>query len=136
MDETFDAAEEGDLLGVVLAMQADTWDPLPSSAQQAVVDRIAARTAAFEGAVLLLQGDSHTYLADNPLALDNFTRIVVHGEALPLSTCALRSTRSAAGSSPGSACPSPWMFREPFRRSRTLQGMSVRDASEVGADDE
>ena len=24
-----------------------------------------------------------TYLADNPLALDNFTRIVVHGETLP-----------------------------------------------------
>lgn len=33
--------------------------------------------------MLLLQGDSHTYLADNPLALDNFTRIVVHGETLP-----------------------------------------------------
>lgn len=29
------------------------------------------------------QGDSHRYLVDNPLALDNFTRIVVHGETLP-----------------------------------------------------
>jgi len=83
VDETFDAAEERDLQGVVLAMQADTWDPLPSSAQQTIVDRIAARTAAFDGQVLLLQGDSHTYVADNPLALDNFTRIVVHGETLP-----------------------------------------------------
>lgn len=83
VDETFDAAQQRDLRGVVLAMQADTWAPLPSSAQQAIVDRIATRTAAFEGEVLLLQGDTHTYVVDNPLALDNFTRIVVHGETLP-----------------------------------------------------
>ena len=67
----------------MLAMQADTWDPAPTSAQQSIVDRIAARTAAFDGEVLLLQGDSHEYVADNPLGLDNFTRIVVHGETLP-----------------------------------------------------
>ena len=72
-----------DLRGVVLAMQADTWAPLPSSAQQAIVDRIALCTAAFDGEVLLLQGDSHTYVVDDPLALPNFTRIVVHGETLP-----------------------------------------------------
>ena len=83
VDETFDAAEAADLAGVVLAMQADTWDPLPTPGQQAVVDRIAARTAVFDGEVLLLQGDSHEYVADNPLASDNFTRIVVHGETLP-----------------------------------------------------
>jgi len=83
IDSTFDAAEDAGLVGVVLAMQADTWDPVPRSAQQAIVDRIAARTAAFDGKVLLLQGDSHRYLADNPLGLPNFTRIVVHGETLP-----------------------------------------------------
>jgi hypothetical protein len=83
VDQTFDAAEKADLRGVVLAMQADTWGPLPGSAQQAVVDRIAARTAAFDGEVLLLQGDSHQYVVDNPLGLDNFTRVVVHGETLP-----------------------------------------------------
>jgi hypothetical protein len=83
IDETFDAAEARDLEGVVLVMQADTFQPVPSGAQQAIVDRIAARTVAFDGEVLLLQGDSHTYLADNPLGLDNFTRIVVHGETLP-----------------------------------------------------
>lgn len=43
----------------------------------------AARTAAFDGEVLLLQGDPHTFVADNPLGLDNFTRIVVNGETLP-----------------------------------------------------
>jgi hypothetical protein len=83
IDSTFDTAAAGDLEGVVLAMQADTWSPTPASAQQAIVDRIAQRTAAFDGQILLLQGDSHTYLADNPLGLPNFTRVVVHGETLP-----------------------------------------------------
>lgn len=82
IDSTFDAAEGGDLLGVVLAMQADTF-PVPASAQQDIVDRIEARTTAFEGQVLLLQGDSHRFVADNPLGLPNFVRIVVHGETLP-----------------------------------------------------
>ena len=83
IDDAFDQAESQGSLGVVLAMQADTWDPAPTSAQQAIVDRIADRTAGFDGEVLLLQGDSHEYVADNPLGLDNFTRIVVHGETLP-----------------------------------------------------
>ncbi|MGI8686035.1 MAG: metallophosphoesterase [Acidimicrobiales bacterium] len=83
IDETFDEAEEGGLDGVVLGMQADTWAPAPSGAQQAIVERIAARSAAFDGQVLILQGDSHVFTADHPLALDNVTRIVVHGEMLP-----------------------------------------------------
>jgi hypothetical protein len=83
IDSTFDAAEAAGLPGVVLAMQADTWNPTPASAQQAIVDRIAARTAAFDGKVLLIQGDTHTYLVDDPLNLPNFTRVVVHGETLP-----------------------------------------------------
>lgn len=83
IDSTFDTAEDAGLQGVVLAMQADTWDPVPRSAQQTIADRIAVRTAAFDGQVMLLQGDSHRYLADNPLGLPNFTRIVVHGETLP-----------------------------------------------------
>jgi hypothetical protein len=83
IDAAFEEAEQADLLGVVLAMQADTWDPVPTSAQQAIVARIAARTAAFDGQVLLLQGDSHQYVVDNPLGLANFTRVVVHGETLP-----------------------------------------------------
>lgn len=83
VDSTFDRAEAHNLRGVVLAMQADTWQPGPSSAQQAIVDRIESRTAGYDGEVLLLQGDSHQYLVDNPLGLDNFTRIVVQGETLP-----------------------------------------------------
>lgn len=83
IDATFDAAEAGGLDGVVLMMQADTWDPAPTPGQETVVDRIAARTAGFEGQVLLLQGDSHTYRPDDPTDLANFRRIVVHGETLP-----------------------------------------------------
>ncbi len=83
IDATFDAAEALGLQGVVLAMQADTWSPTPSGAQQAIVTRIAARTAGFAGQVLLLQGDSHQFVTDDPLGLPNFTRIVVHGETLP-----------------------------------------------------
>jgi hypothetical protein len=83
VDDTFDAAEARGLRGVVLAMQADTFSPSPSPAQRAVIDEIAARTAGFDGDVLLLQGDTHTYLVDHPLPLPNLTRIVVHGETLP-----------------------------------------------------
>jgi hypothetical protein len=83
VDATFDAAEANGLEGVLLAMQADTWSPTPASAQQAIVSRIATRTAAFEGKVLLLQGDSHQFVADDPLGLSNFSRVVVHGETLP-----------------------------------------------------
>jgi hypothetical protein len=57
--------------------------PAPGRAQQAIVDRIAAPTAAFDDHVLLVQGDTHTYEVDDPLGLPNFTRIVVHGETLP-----------------------------------------------------
>jgi hypothetical protein len=83
IDGTFDAAEAAGLEGVVLAMQADTGSSTPASGHQAIVDRIAERTADFDGDVLVLQGDSHVFRVDNPLGLDNFTRIVVHGETLP-----------------------------------------------------
>lgn len=83
IDQTFDAAEANDLAGVALFMQADTWSPAPGTAQQAIVDRIAARTSSFDGKVLLIQGDSHVFTVDNPLGLDNFTRVIVHGETLP-----------------------------------------------------
>ncbi len=83
VDATFDAADDGDLEGVVLAIQADTWGPVPSGAQRAIVDRIVARAATFDGQVLVLQGDLHAFTADHPLPLANVTRIVVHGEKLP-----------------------------------------------------
>ncbi|WP_243077339.1 metallophosphoesterase family protein [Microbacterium sp. SS28] len=83
VDETFDSAEQHDLDGVVLAMHADTWAPLPSSAEQPIVDRITDRATAFNGMVLILQGDSHEYVVDRPLDNVSVTRVVVHGESLP-----------------------------------------------------
>lgn len=82
VDATFDAAERDGLAGVVLSMQADTF-PTPGAGQADIVDRIAERSARFDGQVLLVQGDSHRYLVDHPLPLENLTRIVVHGETLP-----------------------------------------------------
>ncbi len=47
-----------------------------------ILARIEARSAAFDGPVLLLQGDSHQFVADKPFAgAQNITRIVVEGSA-------------------------------------------------------
>ena len=77
------------------------WDPEKGVAYQAgyepLVQAIAAHTAAFGKPVLLLNGDSHAYLSDNPLSasdplhymhpaydVPNFHRVVVHGSTFPL----------------------------------------------------
>jgi Calcineurin-like phosphoesterase len=83
IDETFDAAEANGARGVVIAMQADTFQPAPESGHDEVIDGLEARAAAFDGDVLLLQGDSHVFTVDHPLPVDSLTRIVVHGETLP-----------------------------------------------------
>ena len=83
IDETFDAATERDSMGVVLAMQADTLAPAPASAQQAIVDRIAARTAAFDGQCSSSRATPTPTWSTTRSGSPNFTRIVVHGETLP-----------------------------------------------------
>jgi hypothetical protein len=82
IDRTFDRAEDEDARGVVLAMQADTFVPgADRSGFTAVLDRLADRARRFGGAVLLLQGDTHKYLADRPFEdLPNVERVVVEGE--------------------------------------------------------
>jgi hypothetical protein len=87
--------------GVVLVLQADMWDPEKGAAHQAgyepIVSAIARNTLAFRRPVLMLNGDSHVYLSDNPLAasdalnsmhpgydVPNFHRIVAHGSTVPL----------------------------------------------------
>jgi hypothetical protein len=86
VDAAFDAAEASGAAGVVLMMQADTFqgDNETLAGFASIVDRIEERAGAFAGPVLLLQGDSHVYTEDHPLAgAPNLTRIVVHGETLP-----------------------------------------------------
>ena len=82
LDEAFDAAESAGAAGVVVAMQADTFATspvLPGFVE--VVERLEQRAAAFDGEVLLLQGDTHDYRVDQPLAgAPNLIRLVVEGE--------------------------------------------------------
>ena len=91
IDHAFAVAHEHGALAIVLAMQADMWDGSPVDGFNAIVQQIAARAAAFDGPVLLLEGDSHRYKVDAPLATGsplhgvtthapNVTRIVVEGE--------------------------------------------------------
>ena len=96
IDRTFNVAAEQKAAGVVIAMQADMWDAFavanngPLDSFDNIVQRIASRAKAFAKPVLLLQGDSHFFIADKPLengnplhgvtiAVPNLTRIVVQG---------------------------------------------------------
>jgi hypothetical protein len=85
--------------GVVLTIQADMWDP---SAGAANLDHYADtkkalfnETTAFDGQVLLINGDSHSFTVDKPLTdyattnaggktganvIENFTRLTTFGE--------------------------------------------------------
>ena len=102
LDQAFALAQaDADLRGVVIIGQADMWDAEKGAAHQAgfepIVQAIAQHTAAFGKPVLMLNGDSHEYRSDNPLAVGdalhymhpaydvgNFHRIVVHGSTFPL----------------------------------------------------
>lgn len=83
IDDAFDTAEAQGSAGVLLAMQADTEAGGGASGFAAIRDRIAERAAAFGGPVLLVQGDTHRYLVDQPYAeAPNLTRVVVEGETI------------------------------------------------------
>ncbi len=82
LERSFELAERRDAPAVVIGMQADTFVPGgPADGFAAVVERLSELSADFEKPVLLLQGDTHEYLTDRPLAdAPNLTRIVVEGE--------------------------------------------------------
>jgi hypothetical protein len=101
LDAAFLMAQLSGAKGVVIVLQADMWDPEKGVEHQAgygdFVRSIAENTQAFGRPVLLLNGDSHVYLSDNPLSaagalnymhpgydVPNFHRIVVHGSTFPL----------------------------------------------------
>ncbi len=101
LDTAFARAREHHARGVVIQIQADMWDAEKGAAHQAayepIVASLASHATAFGRPVLLLNGDSHVYLSDNPLAASdplnymhpgydvaNFHRIVVHGSTTPL----------------------------------------------------
>lgn len=100
--ETFAGARQRHDRAVVLFQQADMFDPTftptpaTTSAFNRLVSVIAEESRGFEGEVYLVDGDSHRYNVDHPLATgsrwlayygvvapaDNLTRITVDGEAL------------------------------------------------------
>jgi hypothetical protein len=80
LDETFARAERRRARGVVLGMQADTFVG-DRRGMEAINQRIEELAGRFDGPVLLLQGDTHTYKVDRPLPeAPNLTRLVVEGE--------------------------------------------------------
>jgi Calcineurin-like phosphoesterase len=95
IDRTFKEARKRHAAAVVIGLQADMWDPAAVAANQTsgfneIVGRLAQRAHSFRRPVLLLEGDSHVFLVDHPLAngspvhgvttkAPNVTRIVVEG---------------------------------------------------------
>jgi hypothetical protein len=101
LDTAFSLADLLGVRAVVIQAQADMWDPEKGAAHQAgyepFVKSVADHTVAFARPVLMLNGDSHLFLSDNPFSsanpvnvihpghdVPNFHRIVVHGSTLPL----------------------------------------------------
>lgn len=92
---TFATARLTQARAVVLTMQADMWDPAAVSAGQTtafvpIVEEIARQARAFAKPVLLVNGDSHLFTQDTPLATvgsvypnavaaPNVTRVTVQG---------------------------------------------------------
>jgi glycerophosphoryl diester phosphodiesterase len=82
IDRIFVAARATGAAAVAIAIQADMWDPTAPdlSGFDAYKERLAKRARAFGKPVLLLNGDSHLYTADRPLAgAPNVARITVNG---------------------------------------------------------
>ena len=75
LDRLFNVAAEQNAAGVAILMQADMFDAfsvannVPLDAFDNIVQRIAARAKAFGKPVLLLEGDSHFFIADKPLEM-------------------------------------------------------------------
>jgi hypothetical protein len=98
LDTAFTLARLLRLRGVVIQAQADMWDPEKGAAHQAgyepFVKSIAEHTLASGRPVLMFNGDSHSYLSENPFVpgnaihpgytVPNFHRVVVHGSTVPL----------------------------------------------------
>ena len=79
----FAIAQEHGAAGVVLMMQADTFQGANETLDgfDETVALIGSEAAGFDRPVLLLQGDTHSFLVDKPYpAAPNLTRIVVEGE--------------------------------------------------------
>jgi hypothetical protein len=105
LERIFDRAESDHAKAVVIGIQADVWDPAIESDPASydhftpIVQALAEETLRFGGPVLLLNGDSHQFTDDRPLAdpsrpqnnsiygieeeVPNLRRITVNGSTTP-----------------------------------------------------
>ena len=105
LDGIFDRAKRNDAKAVVIGIQADMWDPAiegdPASYDHftSIVQELAKQSLAFRKPVVLLNGDSHQFTDDHPLAdparpqnksiygitqdVPNLHRITVNGSTTP-----------------------------------------------------
>jgi len=124
LQTAFTAARANGDKAVVIIEQADMWDldgkaPSHLSGYSPIVNEISRQTLQFGKPVLLINGDSHEYLSDNPLVnpalntyggvntvyglttpVPNFHRLVVHGSTLPFEYLRL-SINPAVDNGPG-----------------------------------
>jgi hypothetical protein len=86
--ESFSMARARSLRGLVVFMHGDPWNHAGELRKgfAGLMETLAAETRAFEGAVLVVNGDSHRYRVDRPLRnpatgapLANFLRVNVFG---------------------------------------------------------
>lgn len=85
LQATFDQAQRAHARAVVIILQADMWDPEATATGGAGLDKytpfvqeLADLSVSFGRPVLLLNGDSHLYEADHPLADPTSTQGVIH----------------------------------------------------------
>jgi hypothetical protein len=105
LDRIFDGARAGHAKAVAIGIQADMWDPAIESDPagydhfQPIVQALAHEALRFQRPVLLLNGDSHVFTDDHPLAdparpqnksiygitqdVPNLRRITVNGSTTP-----------------------------------------------------
>ncbi len=92
----FDAAKAAHSKGVMIVIQADMWDPTATVTHFADTKaELARQSIAFDGKVVLVNGDSHSFEMDKPLTdaaptnaagsagpnvIENFTRVTTFGE--------------------------------------------------------
>jgi Calcineurin-like phosphoesterase len=92
LEEVFQKAKSDKRIAIVLGIHADMYNPEKeakgASGFTKFKDRLKELVMDFNKPVLLVNGDSHVFLVDKPMyeneklekALDNFTRVQVHGE--------------------------------------------------------
>lgn len=137
LDRAFSTADKTHARSVVVMTQADMWDVDGKDVShltnyEPIISTLASHTLAYGKPVLLLNGDSHVYRSDNPLAeaapctgdadvcagdawdshpsyaVPNFHRIVVHGSTVPLEYLRLTAHSSTQPSTSTAFGPFSW----------------------------